>query len=265
MARRLLLFAPMIDSEGCRLALAHYGIPYREERHLFGWVSLLALRYAGTVQVPALVGGGLKLAGLWDVAEHFDRRCPASQVLLPARQPLRASIDADWERFNGELATETAAFSYHHLLPYRGIMQEPFARGLPAGEACILASWGYPVLRMALTRLLGLSGARAADARTRILAIFDEVDARLADGRRYLAGDALTLADIAFAAAAAPLLLPDGYGAPMPAVASMPSAVTDLVAELRSRPAAAAVGRLYAELRRSAPPPAPGACSGHGA
>jgi len=42
--------------------------------------------------------------------------------------------------------------------------------------------------------------------------IFEKVDGMLSDGRKYLTGDRLTIADIAFSAVAAPLLLPCEFG-----------------------------------------------------
>jgi glutathione S-transferase len=46
------------------------------------------------------------------------------------------------------------------------------------------------------------------DALTRVRMAFDRTDTLIADERHYLAGGRLTLADLALASAAAPLLLP---------------------------------------------------------
>jgi len=78
--------------------------------------------------------------------------------------------------------------------------------------------------------------------------IFTKTDARLAGGRRYLTGDALTLSDISLAAAAAPLLLPEGYRSPIPPLERMPPAMAAIVAEMRQHETARFVQRIYAEL-----------------
>jgi hypothetical protein len=43
----MLTFAPMVDSETTRFLLSHYRLAYREERHIFGWASVLTFLYGG--------------------------------------------------------------------------------------------------------------------------------------------------------------------------------------------------------------------------
>lgn len=92
---------------------------------------------------------------------------------------------------------------------------------------------------------LKLSAERAAAAEARIRATFDATDQRIADGRRYLDGERLTIADIAMCAAFAPLLLPRGYGALMPPIEATPPPLRELMEALRARPTAAFVQRRY--------------------
>jgi hypothetical protein len=91
----LLTFAPMIDCETSRLVLGHYVIAYREQPHVFGWVSLLALRHAFTLRVPVLYGQGLRLAGPRRIVDHFDESCPVERKLIPAGMPFHAQVEAD--------------------------------------------------------------------------------------------------------------------------------------------------------------------------
>jgi glutathione S-transferase len=159
---------------------------------------------------------------------------------------LAAQVEADWATYNGQLGADAAVFAYFHLLPARAAMAPVFAAPVPPGEAR-LTPRAYPLLRFLFTALLRLSPARAEAAAGRIRALFDETDRRIADGRPYLCGDRLTLGDIALAAASAPLLLPRGYGAAMPALAAMPPAMAEMVGALRATPTAAFIQRLYSE------------------
>jgi glutathione S-transferase len=240
----LLTFAPMVDSELSRFVLTHYAAAYRERPHAFGWGSLLALWHCGTLRVPALYGDGLRLAGPRQLVEHFDRACPVERMLLPARQPLGLQVEQDWNLYNGQLAAHTAVLAYFHLLPHRELMIESFFRGVPPLEASVFRG-AYPFLRGLMAMLLHLSEPRAKDALVRIRMIFDKTDARVKDGRPYLAGDRLTLGDLSLAAAAAPLLLPNGYGAPIPPLDRMPQAYAAIIREMRQHPTADFVQRIY--------------------
>lgn len=248
----LLTFAPMIDSETSRFILRHYGVEYRERPHIFGWGSVLALLHGSYGRLPLLYGGGLRLAGPRPIVDHFDTVCLRERMLVPSREPARTQIEADWQLFNGELAAYTAVIAYFHLLPHPDILTEPFFRGVPRYEH-VLFGRTYPFLRGLISLLLKLNAAHAADALIRSRIIFDQVDRRLRDGRNRLVGDEVTLSDIAFAAAAAPLLLPEGYRASIPALAAMPQAMQAIVTEMRAHPAAAFVSAIY----RACMPPEP--------
>jgi glutathione S-transferase len=240
----LLTFAPMVDSELCRFCLMHYGVAYREWPHTFGWGSLLALGRCGTLRVPAFYGNRVRLAGPRQLVEHFDQSCPVERMLLPSQQPLRIQVESDWELYNGKLAAHSAVLAYFHLLPHGEIMMEPFFRGVPEAEAWVFRR-AYPLLRGLLTLLLQLSPPKAKDVLIRTEGIFDRTDARVKDGRPYLTGDRMTLGDLSLAAAAAPLLMPDGYGSPIPKLADMPTAYAKIVLEIRKRPTAEFVQRIY--------------------
>jgi glutathione S-transferase len=242
----LLTFAPMINSETSRFVLRHYNVPYVEKPHVFGWGSLLALCRSGTPEVPLLYGNGLRLTGPRPIVDHYDLSCAPDAMLVPAQQPLRTQIEADWQQFNGDLATYTAVVAYYYLLPHPDILTEPFFRGVPHYEK-VLFGHTYALQRAILSLLLRLSPGRADDCLRRTRLIFDDVDRRVKDGRKFLLGDRPTLSDIGLAGAAAPMLLPVGYRAPIPALETMPKAMQEIVAEMRTRPVFGFVSRIYQE------------------
>jgi glutathione S-transferase len=242
--QRLLTFPPMIDSEACRFLLSHYGVPYREEAHLFGWASLLALWHGWTVQIPLLYGNQSRLAGPWAIAAQFDPRCKAGCELIPAEKPLSDEVAADWERLNGTFGTAVAVFAYYQLLPHREIMTEPFSRNMPAKEKSFLRN-GYPALAFLFTLLLRLNADHAKEALGTIRATADDIDDMLKDGRPYLMGDRFTLADIALASSAAPVLLPEGYTGPLPPLEQMPVEMAALIREVREHQMSQFVSRIY--------------------
>jgi glutathione S-transferase len=249
--RRLLTFAPMIDSETTRLVCHWYGIDHVEEDHLFGWVSLLTLFHGGYGRVPLLYGQGHAFSGPRPVVDHFDPSAePGRRLLLPGADA--TGVEADWAAYNGLLAVDVAVFAYYHLLADRALMTPIFAAPVPATEARLTPTV-YPALRWLLGTLLQLKASRADAALARIHTVFAAVDRRLADGRPFLCGERPTLGDIGFAGATAPLLQPAGYGALMPPVAALPAVVRDTVEALRGHRTARYVERVYAAVVRHAP------------
>lgn len=248
---RLITFAPMIDSETWRLLLQHYGVAYQEEPHAFIWGSLVALSRAGSVQVPAMVGPGWTLVGPDAAIARWDAEQPPGHATIPADPVMRAVAEDDWALFHGELATCTARFAYFHLLPHRDIVMEPFTRGIPRAEAA-LTRVIYPLQRGVLSLLLQLTADKAEAALGQIRVIFAGVDARVRDGRRFLQGDRLTLGDLAFAAAVAPMTLPEGCRSPIPPLEQLPAAYAAVVREMRLRPAAKLVQAVYRAINPAA-------------
>jgi glutathione S-transferase len=238
----------MINSELCRFVLNHYEIPYTEAAHIFGWASLLALWYGRTVEVPVVYGNNLRLAGPRAIVARFDPHCPAARKLIPPEKTGSDQIERDWNDFNWTLGGATAAFAYYHLLPHRQLMIEPFTRDVPAAERWIVKNL-YALFAAQFKLLLQLSARHANEAARQIKSTFDSVDRRLADGRQFLLGDTLTLSDLALATAAAPVLLPEGYGAPMPLLAAMPPEMTAMIEEMRQHETARFVQRIFGQYR----------------
>jgi glutathione S-transferase len=241
----MLTFGPMIDSELSRFVLWHYGLSYREDRHIFGWVSLLAFLRGGTGQIPLIHDDELRLTGPRAIVDHFDPLCDSSRILIPGAEPLRSQVEADWNSFNLELAVYVARVAYFHLLPHQDALIGPFTEGIPRWEAKLTPKL-YPALRSLFTLLLRLKANVVADSLVQITHIVDAVDRRIADGRRFLCGDRPTLSDLSFATAIGPFLLPPGYTAPIPAYEQMPDDLKRIIDSFRQRPSSALVSRIYA-------------------
>lgn len=241
---KMLTFAPMVDSETTRLVCRYYGVDIDERDHLFGWVSLLTLFHGGNGLIPLVYGKGFALTGPAKVIRHFDPGLPPERRLSPNEAPLAGEVARDWKTYNGGMGHDIAVFAYYHLLPERELMAPIFAEPVPPGEARLVPAT-YGLMSAAFKSLLKLSPQHAAAAAERMRATFDATDRHIADGRPYLRGDRLTKGDIALCAASAPILLPHGYGARMPALEELPPVMRALSQELRAHPTAAFVQHLY--------------------
>jgi hypothetical protein len=245
-AVKMITFAPTLDSEQVRLLLHYYGLAFSERDHLMPFVLLPAWIHTGSTEVPEVYGKGVKIAGPRPLAAHYDATVPAGFQLIPTEQPMAQQFEADWLLYNGTMSAGTAIFAYYHLLPERKLMAPIFAKPTAWWERMIMPVF-YPLMSKLISSKLKLSPEAAEIALGQIQSSFAETDKRVADGRLYLNGDRMTLGDIALVAAAAPLLLPQGYGTIMPTLEQMPPAMKTLMTELRTRPTAAFVQRFYSE------------------
>lgn len=244
----LITFPPSLDSETGRFLVEHYGIESCERRHALIFSSFVTMWHGFTPVFPLLYGDSFRLAGPRAIVDYFDPQSPAELKLLPADPSGLQTVEADWPLFNESLAFATATFAYYYLLPHRNLMIRPLSEGTPAFERKTV-ELAYPVFAGVLRVLLRLSLRKVQEASAQIRTMFGEVDARLADGRKFLVGERLTLSDIAFAVAAAPVVLPDGYGGPIPPFEEMPAEVQAIVTEMRSHAAGAFALRIYREQR----------------
>ncbi len=247
--RTLITFPPSLDSEFSRFLLSHYGVAHREQRHVMPMSAIFTLRYGRSFRFPLLYGDGLRLDTVHKIIDYFEPRAADDRRLVP--DDLATTMRADWKVFHHDLNTPTTLLAYHHLLPHRDIMIDPLSEGAPAWEVAAVRN-GYPFFHGMLRALLRPTDARAAAALTAIRGVLTKVDARLADGRRYLNGDRFSLSDMAFAVAAAPVAWPDNYGGAIPALADTPSGLRAVIDETRARPSGAFALRIYKDHRVSA-------------
>jgi glutathione S-transferase len=243
----LVTFPPSLDCELSRFLLSHYGIRYVERPHAMIFSSFDTLWHGMTPTFPLLYDKSYRLGNVRQIVDHFDPRSPSESKLLPDTGD-RQLLEDDWILFNQTLAFSTAVFAYYHLLPHRRLMVRPLSEGAPRFEVRAVHA-AYPVFAGLLRLLLRLTAARAKSAFEQIRAIVENVDHRLADGRRYLAGDSFSLSDMAFAVAASPLVLPGNYGGSLPAMADMPEPLRGAITEMREHPSGQFALRIYQNHR----------------
>jgi len=248
---KVLSFSPSADAELNRWVLFYYGIPFKEKRHTLPFYFILNKLYGGKSLVLCR-DGETKLTSIRDVINHFDAQVTLEKKLIP--DSLASEMEYCWHRFNSGLGHAVVEWAYTNLLPHQDIMLRPLTLGSPWFEQQFV-KYCYNIPKKMIWNSQHLSKPAADKALVLIKEIFHEVDQLLSDGRKYLYGDRLTLADLAFAVSGAPLVLPANYGGdqfeqgPIPVFEEFPKELQEIISAMRQTDAGRFVLRLYAEDR----------------
>ena len=234
--------------EKARWALDRAGVAYREERHLQVVHRIAARRAGGGKTVPVLVTAAGVFAQSADILAYADRHAEPAARLYPEDPARRAEVVALERDFDADLGPQGRRWMYFHILPRRDLGRAYNCTGVPAWERR-----AFPLLLGVMSgyvrHLFAIGPETGTEAGAAVQRTFDAVAARLGDGRRYLCGDAFTAADLAFAALAAPAIVPLEYGVPLPQPDELPADMAAGVRAFRAHPAGAFACRLFREER----------------
>jgi glutathione S-transferase len=106
-----------------------------------------------------------------------------------------------------------------------------------------------PLPAFLMRRGMRINRSSAERSLARVREVFETVANVLEDGRTYLVGDGFTAADLSFAALAAPVLLPSGYGSSLPEPQQLPEEFRVIVDSMRATAAGGFALRLYEDHR----------------
>jgi glutathione S-transferase len=245
---RLITIPPSHYCEKARWALELAGVAYAEERHP-PLLHLRAVRAAGgRHSTPVLRGHGVVLADSTDILEHLQRRHGGRWSPYPLDSQRRLEAAELEECFDTRLGPHTRRIAYFHLLQRRDLFLRSVLAGVGRGERALFRALG-PLPAFLMRRGMNITADGAARSLARVREVFAEVGERLAAGRPYLVAGAFTAADLSFAALAAPVILPRGYGSPLPSLDELPGELLALVEDLRATPAGEFALRMYRDHR----------------
>ncbi|HEU0032261.1 MAG TPA: glutathione S-transferase family protein [Kofleriaceae bacterium] len=231
--------------EKARWALELCGVPYEEDPHLPIFAYLATKRAGATRTVPVLVDGDTIVKDSTDIIAWADAHRPAT--LLPADGVDRSDALALEDDFDRHLGPATRRWAYFHMVDRKDLVRF-LLRDVPRWEAVGFRAT-RPLAVAFLKRGLKIDAAGAERSRTKIDETFHNVGSLLGDGRRYLLGDRFTVADLTFAALAAPVLFPPEYGVALPSPDELPGPARAQVETWRRSPPGQFALRLYAEHR----------------
>jgi glutathione S-transferase len=231
--------------EKARWGLERAGIEYREERHLQGFHVWYARRAGGGYTVPVLVlPDGRVIAQSSGILQWIDTQVENGAKLYPAEIAPRVMAVERW--LDLTLGPDGRAWMYSFMLHQKGLANAYGTEGTTAFERRVFSTM-FDALKPAIRARVGIGGASTDIARVRD--VFDEIAARLSDGRSYLFGNSFTAADLTFAALSAAVLMPDNYGVALPRPDVLPREMSDQIEALRAHPAGRFALRMFATER----------------
>ncbi len=242
----LITLRPSSDVDLGRWLLQHYGVPYTERPHapIFHVLALKAWG-EGKDDYPLLVRNGNRFPTVEKIVALLEPDAAPDRRLLPDDgSAARKEVDALQHYARYDVGTGVVNWSYFHLLQHKAAVWPSITTGVPWYEKAF-CHVGFPVIRSLMYKGLALDRQVADKALDDVRHGFDRIDALLADGRRYLVGDRLSLADLATAASFGPMILAQGYQGFLPNQAACPPFMQTVYQELRTRPAGLFVQRLY--------------------
>ncbi|MDX6678908.1 MAG: glutathione S-transferase [Solirubrobacteraceae bacterium] len=236
--------------EKARWGLDRAGVAYTERRHV-QIVHQFATRLAGGGKTaPVLATRDGVFAQSRAILLYADTYLPERARLYPADAGLHAEVLALEDRFDAVLGVEGRRWLYHEVFQDTKRFTPFNLTGVPAWERLAFPFVLAPA-KLYLNRYLDIDDATAARALTLVDEELDTVGELLSDGRRFLAGDRFSAADLAFAALCAPLIVPREYGTPLPQPDDMPERMAARVRAWRAHPAGQFATRMFAEQRHA--------------
>lgn len=246
-------------NEKARWALDRCGHAYDEQPwapvlHFAGTIPVLLPRRLGQAEIgatrfstPVLLAGERVISDSSAIAAFASRETgdPAASLYWSSEV-----VELD-RHFSGRFGADTRRVAYWYLLPDDDLLRELGRRTVGPSQARMFAR-AIPAIRRVLRKTLRVEAGRAMRSRDDVIAEFERVSARLADGRPYLLGERFSAADLSFAAlgSVAMMVQPDeGYGCWLPPRTHIDPEFAALCDQLRATPAGQFVLRMFAEER----------------
>jgi glutathione S-transferase len=232
-------------NEKARWALDHKGVAHRRvaPMPMFGTVPAAWLMTRATT-LPILRLDGRAIRDSTAIVAALEARYP-DPPLYPADPAERARALELEEYFDEQLAPQLRRLAWFLL------GQDPrafFVTAFPDSSPLVRASLrpGAAITSRLVNRRYGITPQTATEARAKILAAFDRLEAEIQPSG-YLVGDSFSIADLTAAALTTPFLRPSGRQYLPPE--EPPEPLRSFARELAARPAGEWVQEIYRKHR----------------
>ena len=246
MPNKLLIIGPSHYCEKSRWALQKAGIEYTEEGHPPFLHILPVKRAGGTRSTPLLITPQKVIHDSVAISQWISTQPNIKWNPFGDTQEETKRIQELEILFGGKLGKLSRLFIYYHLLPHKNLIMKCMQTSTSKSQLRWF-SWGFPIFSLLMRKGMSINKNSAARAYKKLKELLEEYE-MMADGE-YFVGSRLSIADIAFASLAGPLVLPDQYGSIVPTIDELPQQLQDIVLEFRSMSGGKRVLRLYEQNR----------------
>ena len=197
---QLITFAASHFCEKARWALDWHQITYQE----VGWppgLHLVLCKSCGAKQttVPILFDGDEVIQGSGAIINWADTKDEdEGRRLTPAQESRSEAMEIE-RRADEVIGVHVRRLTLAELLPDYAHMVKPALFYRASGWRRLVGNMMWPVSWRVMMRMYEIRPGAAAESRAILEEEFDWLDAKLADGRPYLAGDLFSRADLAVA------------------------------------------------------------------
>ena len=197
---------------------------------------------------PVLIRTDVLLYSVDSIVAWYEQRTGPDKKLIPSDPAHQKEVTELYRHFTGAYDRHVSNYVYSQLLMERKYAVNWCGNGVPFGEK-FQVQWAHGSVKQKIRKEWNLDQHTAGESLTAIKKTIEEMSRLLADGRKYLTGDRLSLADIAFAAVSAPLLLPNEFGGSAGAINKVPETMRLTIEELRATPAGQFILLMYQDER----------------
>lgn len=240
--------------EMARWILERRAIPYAEEAHAPGFHALVSRRQGVNIELPLVLTPEGPWAGVNEFLDGLDEKCRRGEKLYGDDEATRNDVRKMVGVFYGKLFRQAVQIYYFHMLEARSLVVEYALDRAPWWEALLVRAL-FPLWKRVMIRGLKLETFDLASALASIEEAFALVEDRIKPSQPFLNGASPGTADIVFAAFAAPLLLPERFGARLPNIAALPAPFRAIVERFRARAGGRFVAAVYQQARPDPQPP----------
>jgi glutathione S-transferase len=192
-------------SEKARWALDFKGVPYTPRHLLPGFHMRTARKLAPRSSIPILKTDSAVIQGSTEIIDFLEQTFPDRSLTPP--EPRDANSAIEWEKYlDVEVGVTLRLWFYYHALPNRDRALRFILEGGPwYGRPLFVLI--FPKVRERMMALMNINTVSAGQAEDRLLAALKKLDDAL-EGRRFLAGDGFSRADLTACALLSPYVRP---------------------------------------------------------